>query len=232
MPPAGDTHTSGAALTVRVKVPEFTVTGVVAESVTLNVKVETPAGPVGVPVIVPVDGLSESPAGSAPVAIAKVLVPVPPPDETMLVVGYTVPMVPAGSPPAIVVSVSDGFTVMDAVVADLAGSLMLVAVTVTVEATVPVAVSVVPGELPAALNGLTVPAPVAANVTPEALESFATAAVSGSVWPESIMMPVVGVENVTPIAVSAIVADADLLGSLRLVAVTTAVVVVTGLAEV
>jgi hypothetical protein len=127
---------------------------------------------------------------------------------------------------------SAGFTAMDAVVADLVGSLMPVAVTVTVEATAPVAVSVVAGELPVALNGLTVPDPVAAKVTPEALESFATAALSTSVWPESSAMPVVAVVNEIAIGVSVMVADADLLGSLTLVAVTTAVAVDTGLAAV
>ena len=67
--------------------PEVKVTGVVAESVTLKVKVEIPAEPVGVPLMAPVVGLIESPAGSAPEAIAKVLVSVPPLAERTLVVG-------------------------------------------------------------------------------------------------------------------------------------------------
>lgn len=54
------------------------MTGVVAVSVTLTVKVAVPAVPVGVPVIAPVEALMVRPAGSAPDAMAKVLVPVPP----------------------------------------------------------------------------------------------------------------------------------------------------------
>src|ERR1035437_8326729 len=177
----GETHTSGTAPMVMVKVPEVRVTGLVAESVSLKVKVEMPVEPVGVPVMAPVEPLSESPAGSEPVAMAKVFVPLPPVEERMLVLGYGVPSVPAGSPPAIVVNVSVGLTVMDEVMADLDGSLVLVAVTVTVDTTVPLAVSVVAGELPVALGGFTVPAPAVVNVAPEALESFATAAVSAIV---------------------------------------------------
>ena len=142
------------------------------------------------------------------------------------------PVVPdARTPPAEVIA-SAGFTVIDEVVADFVEFLMLVAVTVTVEATAAVAVKVVAGELPAAIDGLTVPPPTTANVAPEPLASFATAAVKANVWPESRVMPVVGVENAIAIGVKVIVADADLLESLTLVAVSTAVVEITGFAEV
>jgi UDP-3-O-[3-hydroxymyristoyl] glucosamine N-acyltransferase len=150
----------------------------------------------------------------------------------MVAPAYAVPVVPPARAPAGVVMASAGFTAMDAVVADFVGSLMLVAVTVTLEATAAVAVRVVAGELPAAVDGLTVPAPTEANVAPEALESFATVAARASVWPESRVTPVVTVENETVIGLSVIVADAVLLGSLTLVAVTTAVAAVTGLADV
>jgi hypothetical protein len=197
----------------------------------LTVKVDVPTVPVGVPEMAPVEVLIARPVGSAPDAMAKVFVPVPP-LTAMVAPAYTAFIVPAVSAPSGVVLASAGFTVMDEVVASLVGSLMLVAVTVTVEAIVPVAVSVVAGELPATMGGLTVPAPVAVNVAPEALPSFVTSAVSASVWPESSVMPVVTVENETAIRVSVIVAEADLVGSLTLVAVTTAVAVVTGLAAV
>ena len=56
----------------------MTLTGTVAESVTLTVKVEVPATPVGVPLMAPVVELSVKPAGSDPEARAKVFAPVPP----------------------------------------------------------------------------------------------------------------------------------------------------------
>gem|GEM_PF-4910133 len=127
---------------------------------------------------------------------------------------------------------SAGLTVMDEVVAVLVPSLMLVAVTVTLDAVVPVAVSFVAGEFPVALVGFTVPAPDAVKFAPEALPSFVTAAVSVSVWPESSVMPAVAVENEIAMGFSVIVAEADLDGSLTLVAVTTAVAAVTGSAAV
>ena len=109
---------------------------------------------------------------------------------------------------------------------------MLVAVTVTLEATVPVAVSVVDGLFPVAVVGLTVPAPETVKFTPEARKSLVTTAASGSVWPESRLTPVVGVLNVTAIGSSGTVTDADRVGSFTLVAVTTAEVPATGLAAV
>ena len=54
-----------------------TVTGVVAASVTETLKLKVPAA-VGVPAIAPEVLLSASPVGRAPLAIAKLFVPVPP----------------------------------------------------------------------------------------------------------------------------------------------------------
>src|SRR5664280_2476274 len=135
--------------------------------------------------------LMPRPVGSAPLAIKMVLEPVPP-LTVMVAPAYAVFVVPAVNAPDAGLKVIAGFTVMDEVVTVLVLSLMLVAVTVTLEMVVPVAVRVVPGVLPVALAGLTEPAPVAAKVAPEALPSFATAAVSGSVWRESSTMPVAG----------------------------------------
>jgi len=196
----------------------------------LTAKVEMPAEPVSEPVMAPA-GLSERPVGSAPEARANVFVPVPP-LAAIVAPAYVVFVIPAVRAPAGVVIVSAGFTVTDEVVADLVVSFTLVAVTVTVAATVPVAVSVVAGALPVALVGATVPAPVVVKLAPEALLSFATAAASASVWPESSVMPVVTVENVTAMGVSVTVTDALFVGSLTLVAVRTAVAVVTGLTAV
>ena len=56
----------------------MTLTGVVAESVTLTVNVEVPAAPVEVPLMAPVVELSVRPAGRDPEASAKVFAPVPP----------------------------------------------------------------------------------------------------------------------------------------------------------
>ena len=101
--------------------------------------------------------------------------------------------------------------------------MVLVAVTVTLEAVVPVAVSVVAGALPVALDGLTEPAPVTAKPAPEALESFVTAAANASVWPESSVMPVVEVVNEIAMGFSVMVAVVDLVLSLTLAAVTVTV---------
>lgn len=141
-------------------------------------------------------------------------------------------VVPGARAPEGVMIAGAGFTVMVAVVTDLDGSLMLVAVTVTVEATVPVAVRVVLGVLPVAVAGFNVPAPVTLKVAPEALLSFATAAARASVCPESSVIPEVTVENETAMGVRVMVREADLVGSLTLVAVTTAEVAATGFAEV
>lgn len=145
----------------------------------MTVKIEVPAEPVAVPLIAPA-ALSVRPVGSAPDAIVKVFVPVPP-LVAIVAPAYTVFVTAAVNAPAAVVIASAGFTVMAEVVVDLVVSLALVAVTVTVAATVPVAVNVVAGEFPVALAGDTVPAPAAAKVAPEALPSFATAAASASV---------------------------------------------------
>ena len=118
---------------------------------------------------------------------------------------------------------SAGLTVMDEVVAVLVVSLALVAVTVTLETAVPVAVSVVAGALPVALVGRTVPAPVVVNVAPEALASFVNAAASASVWPESSVMPVVVVVNVTVMGFRVMVAVAFWFGPFTLAAATVTV---------
>jgi hypothetical protein len=133
---------------------------------------------------------------------------------------------PAVSAPAGVVNASAGFTVMDAVVADFVVSLMLIAVTITEDATVPVAISVVAGALPEAVVGETVPAPLTVKLAPEALPSLATAATRASVCPASSEIPVVGVVNEMEIGVSVTVAIADFVVSVLLVAVIVAEVVV------
>jgi hypothetical protein len=102
---------------------------------------------------------------------------------------------------------------------------MLVAVTVTVDAVVPVAVRVVVGALLAALEGLTVPAPVAEKVAPEALESFISAAANVSVWPESSTTPLVVVVKETEMGARVTVAVAVLVVSFTLVAVMVAEVI-------
>jgi hypothetical protein len=66
----------------------------VLESVTLTVKFAVPAGPVGVPLIVP-EVLRVSPAGSAPALTVNVTVPAPPVATTAWL--YVVPSTPAGS---------------------------------------------------------------------------------------------------------------------------------------
>jgi len=201
-------------------------------SVALMAKVYVPAAPETVPVMAPVL-LMPRPVGSAPLAIKMVLEPVPP-LTVMVAPAYAVFVAPAVNAPDAGLKVIAGFTVMEAVVAVLVVSLMLVAVTVTLEMVVPVAVRVVAGALPVALDGLTVPAPapVAAKVAPEALPSFVSAAVSASVWPESSVMPVVTVENEIPIGVRVTVTEALWVGSFTLVAFSTAEVPVTGLAAV
>jgi len=133
---------------------------------------------------------------------------------------------PAVSAPTGVVNAIAGFTVMDAVVADFVGSLMLVAVTVTEDAVVPVAVSVVAGVFPETAAGETVPAPLAVKLAPEALPSLATAAARASVCPASREIPVLGVVNEIEIGVSVTVAVTDFVVSVLLVAVTVAEVVV------
>ena len=70
-------------------------------------------------------------------------------------------VVPAVNAPDAGLKVIAGFTVTAEVVAVLVVSLMLVAVTVTLEAVEPVAVRVVAGVLPVTLDGATVPEPVA-----------------------------------------------------------------------
>ena len=159
--------------------PEVTVAGVVAESVALMANVYVPAAPETVPVMAPAL-LMARPVGSAPLAITMVLEPVPP-LTVMVAPAYAVFVVPAVNAPDAGLKVIAGFTVMDEVVAVLVVSLMLVAVTVTLEAVVPVAVNVVAGALPMALDGLTVPAPVVAKLAPEALESFVRAAARANV---------------------------------------------------
>ena len=137
----------------------------------------------------------------------------------MLAPAYAVFVVPAVNAPDAGLKVIAGFTVMDEVVTVLVVSVILVAVTVTLEAVELFAVNVVEGVLPVALDGLTEPAPVVAKLAPEALESFATAATSESVWPESSTIPVVGVVKEMPMPLSVIVdADETLLGSVTLVA--------------
>lgn len=132
-------------------------------------------------------------------------------------------VVPAVNAPDAGLKVIAGFTVTAEVVAVLVVSLMLVAVTVTLEAVEPVAVRVVAGVLPVTLDGATVPEPVAAKVAPEALASFVTAAASANVWPESSVMPVVEVVNEIPMGFSVMVAVAFWFGSFTLAAVTVTV---------
>ena len=199
-------------------------------SVALTVKVEVPAAPVIVPLMAPAL-LMERPAGRAPEARTNDLMSVPP-LAAIVAPAYAVFVVPAVNAPDAVLNVIAGLTVMAEVATVLVPSLLLVAVTVTLEAVVPVAISVVAGVLPAGLDGLTEPAPVVAKVAPEALESFVTAAASASVWPESSVMPVVEVVNEIPMGVRVTVTEALRVGSLTLVALMTAVAAVTGLAEV
>ena len=57
--------------------------GVAAESVTVIVKFDVPAGPSGVPEITPFDSSSSRPAGSEPALVLKVRAPVPPVTTTV-----------------------------------------------------------------------------------------------------------------------------------------------------
>jgi len=69
----------------------------VAESFTCTVKADVVESAAGVPLIAPVDVLSDRPAGSVPVVTVHVYGAVPPAAARAVLVGYAAPIVPLGS---------------------------------------------------------------------------------------------------------------------------------------
>lgn len=116
-------------------------------SVTCTVKFAVPFGPVGVPVIFPVESIA-SPAGKLPALMLNVSVPSPPVAATVWL--YAVPSVPAGSVVVVIDGGAGRFTVTaNACVAVCTG--LLPSVTFTVKFAVPVGPVGVPEMSPALL---------------------------------------------------------------------------------